>query len=38
MKKYNTPELKVLAFTAEEPIAAARDGGSNSFNDVELDW
>ena len=44
MKKYNAPELKVLAFAAEESIAAAAekrssgDGPSNMYNDVEFGW
>ena len=44
MKKYNAPELKVLAFNAEEAIAAAApksgsgDGPSNLYNDVEFGW
>ena len=44
MKKYNAPELKVLAFNAEEAIAAAAPKGSgelnasNYYNDAEFDW
>ena len=43
MKKYIAPEMKTLAFVAEETIAAAAskgaDGaatGSNIFNDAEF--
>ena len=37
MKKYNAPELKVLAFTAEETIAATKNlTGSNIYNDGEF--
>ncbi len=36
MKKYNAPELKVLAFTAEEAVAAVSNGGSNLYNDAEF--
>lgn len=42
MKKYNAPELKVLAFAAEEGIAAVGSNtksaitGSNIFNDGEF--
>ena len=43
MKKYVTPEMKTLAFVAEETIAASAskstDGGmdgSNLFNDAEF--
>ena len=36
MKKYNAPELKVLAFTAEENIAAVDTKGSNIYNDAEF--
>jgi len=35
--KYVTPELKVMAFTAEEAINAPLDG-SKLFNDGELEW
>ena len=35
--KYVTPEMKVLAFAAEEAVAAALDG-SKTFNDGELEW
>ena len=37
MKNYQTPELNVLAFTAEQAIAAPLDG-SKLFNDGELEW
>ena len=37
MKKYNTPELKALAFVAEETVAAPLTG-SKTFNDGELEW
>lgn len=36
MKKYDAPELKVLAFTAEETIADVSRGGSNIYNDGEF--
>ena len=42
MKNYTTPELKIVAFVAEETIAAsaAKTGegtvGSNIYNDAEL--
>ena len=35
--KYITPEMKVLAFTAEEAVAAALEG-SKTTNDGELEW
>ena len=35
--KYIAPELKVLAFTAEESVAAPLTG-SKTFNDGELEW
>lgn len=35
--KYMTPEMKVLAFTAEEAVAAPLEG-SSLYNDTELDW
>ena len=44
MKNYTTPELKIVAFVAEETIAAnaAKTGegytGSNIYNDAEFDW
>ncbi len=38
MKKYVAPEMKALAFTAEEAIAAVSVTGSNIHNDVELQW
>ena len=35
--KYVAPELKVLAFTAEEGIAAvSNNNGSNLYNDAEF--
>ena len=37
MKKYVAPELKTLAFVAEEAISAPLDG-SKTFNDGELEW
>lgn len=37
MKTYNTPEMKVLAFAAEEAISAQLEG-SKLFNDGELEW
>lgn len=43
MKNYTTPEMKIVAFVAEETIAASAskstDGGmtgSNLFNDAEF--
>ena len=37
MKKYTAPELKVLAFAAEETIAATKEyNGSNIYNDGEF--
>ena len=43
MKMYTAPEVKVLAFVAEEAISAtaskesrAMDGGSNLYNDAEF--
>ena len=42
MKKYIAPEMKTLAFVAEETIAAsspksrATETGSNIFNDAEF--
>lgn len=43
MKNYTTPEMKIVAFVAEETIAAAepKNGngaatGSNIFNDAEF--
>ena len=47
MKAYVTPEMNLLAFIADQPIAAVvsktADGshvaeGSNIHNDVELAW
>ena len=35
--KYIAPEMKVLAFAAEEAVAAALEG-SKLFNDGELEW
>lgn len=35
--KYMAPEMKVLAFTAEEAVAAPLEG-SKTFNDGELEW
>ncbi len=35
--KYIAPEMKVLAFAAEEAVAAPLDG-SKLFNDGELEW
>ena len=37
MKKYVTPEMKELAYVAEEAISA-EEVGSNTFNDGELKW
>ena len=37
MKTYTTPEMKTLAFAAEEAINAPLDG-SKLFNDGELEW
>ena len=37
MKKYITPEMKALAFVAEEAVAAPLDG-SKLYNDGELEW
>lgn len=37
MKKYSTPELRELAFVAEEAMSAPLEG-SNKFNDVKLEW
>ena len=37
MKNYQAPELNVLAFAAEQAIAAPLDG-SKLFNDGELEW
>ena len=37
MKHYRSPELNVLAFAAEQAIAAPLDG-SKLFNDGELEW
>ena len=37
MKKYVAPEMKALAFVAEESVAAPLDG-SKLFNDGELEW
>ena len=34
---YVAPEMKVMAFAAEEAVAAALDG-SKLFNDGELEW
>jgi len=34
---YVAPELKVMAFNAEEAVAAPLDG-SKLFNDGELEW
>jgi len=36
MKKYVAPEMKALAFVAEESVAAPLDG-SKLFNDGELE-
>ena len=42
MKNYTTPEMKIVAFVAEETIAAsspksnANPNGSNIFNDAEF--
>jgi len=43
MKKYMTPDMKVMAFVAEEEISAVRSmaksggaEGSNIFNDAEF--
>lgn len=42
MKNYTTPEMKIVAFVAEETIAASSpknnpsEGGSNIFNDAEF--
>ena len=38
MKKYTTPDMKVMAFMAEEEISATanRNEGSNIFNDAEF--
>ena len=44
MKNYNAPEMKIIAFVAEETIAAnaAKNSegytGSNIYNDAEFDW
>ena len=35
--KYIAPEMKVLAFTAEEAVAAPLTG-SKTYNDGELEW
>ena len=35
--KYIAPEMKVLAFAAEEAVAAPLNG-SQVFNDGELEW
>jgi len=37
MKKYIAPEMKALAFVAEEAISAPLEG-SKLFNDGELEW
>ena len=37
MKKYVAPEMKALAFVAEEAVSAPLDG-SNTYNDGELEW
>ena len=37
MKKYIAPEMKALAFVAEEAISAALEG-STVYNDAELEW
>ena len=37
MKIYNAPEMKTLAFVAEEAFNAPLDG-SKLFNDGELEW
>lgn len=37
MKVYTAPEIKTLAFVAEETVAAPLDG-SKLFNDGELEW
>ena len=35
--KYITPEMKVLAFVAEEAVAGSLEG-SKTTNDGELEW
>ena len=37
MKKYIAPEMKALAFVADEAVSAPLVG-SNNFNDGELEW
>jgi len=37
MKKYVAPEMKALAFVADEAISAPLEG-SKLFNDGELEW
>lgn len=37
MKNYLTPEVNLLAFAAEEAVAAPLNG-SKVFNDGELEW
>lgn len=37
MKKYVAPELKALAFVAEEAVAGELTG-SKLYNDGELEW
>ena len=37
MKKYIAPEMKALAFAAEEAISAPLEG-STVYNDAELEW
>ena len=37
MKKYIAPEMKAIAYVAEETVAAPLDG-SKTFNDGELEW
>ena len=37
MNKYVAPEMKALAFAAEEAVAAPLTG-SKLFNDGELEW
>lgn len=37
MKNYLAPEVNLLAFTADEAVAAPLEG-SKLFNDGELEW
>ena len=37
MKTYLTPELKMVAYVAEDSVAAPLDG-SKTYNDGELEW